>query len=317
MANADGNIHGCTRPGGDLIPILDRLDPSIRLVVSAHTHQAYVCVNGAGTKRSHATYTQAGSFTRMVGDIDLTLDVARDSILRVHADNHLVGNDVAADPDVAALVARYVTATAPLVNRTVGQLTAELNRDGQSTAGGASGETTIADVVADSRLEMTAGAPDHAVAAFINPGGVRADLPAGTVNYGALFRVGPFNDFLVTETLTGAQLYELLTEQFTGHSQPFMLGVSRGFTYTWDASKPDAQKIVPGSVKIDGVPVTPAATYRITIDEFLVQGGDGFGAFKSGTNKQTGGVDHDVLERYFEAHVPLAPPARNRITRLH
>jgi 5'-nucleotidase len=317
IANADGNIHGCGTPSGDLVPILDRLDPSIPLVVSAHTHQAYVCVNGAGTKRSHATYVQASSFTRAVGDIDVTLDVAHDRIVRVHADTHLVGNDVVPDPDVAALVARYVTATAPLVNRQVGMLTAELNRDGQNAARGESGETTMADVIADSRLEMTAGTADRAVAGFINPGGVRADLSAGVVTYGAIYRVSPFNDLLITETLTGAQLYQLLTEQFVGHAQPFILGVSRGFTYTWDASKPDAQKIVPGSVKIDGVPVTPTGTYRVTIDDFLAGGGDGFATFKAGTDKRTGGVDHDVLERYFTTHTPLAPPARNRITRLN
>lgn len=317
FSDQNAGIDRCANPGGDLVPILDRLDPSIRLVVSAHTHQAYVCVNGAGTKRSHATYTQASSFTRMVGDIDVTLDVQNDRIVRIHADNHLVGNDVAPDPDIAALVARYVTASAPLVNRHVGQLTGDLNRDGENTTTGASGETTMADVVADSRLEMTAGTPDHAVAAFINPGGVRANLPAGVVTYGAMFRVAPFSDLLVTETLTGAQLYQLLTEQFVGRSRPFVLGVSRGVTYTWDASKPDPGKVVPGSLEIDGVPVTAAGTYRVTIDDFLAGGGDGFAAFKAGTNRETGGLDHDVLEHYLEAHAPLAPPARNRITRLH
>jgi len=329
LTKANADFHGCDGAGGDLLPILERLDPSIRLVLSAHTHEAYVCANGRGTQHSHAFYTQSSSYTRMVGDIDVTLDVATDRIVHVKGDNVLIVNDrtpnpapaaypaLAPDPHIAALVALYAGATAPLVNRPVGKLNGELNRDGENTTDGATGETTMGDVVADARLEMTAGTPEAAVAAFINAGGVRANLPSGVVTYGAMYSVAPFGDLLITETLTGAQLYDLLDEQFVGKSRPALLGVSRGFTYAWDASQPDAQKVVRGSVAINGVPVSATGTYRVTVDDFMAGGGDGFAAFTHGTDRRTGGVDHDVLEQYLAAHAPLDPPARNRITRLH
>ncbi len=90
-------------------------------------------------------------------------------------------------------------------------------------------------------------------------------------------------------------------------TQPQILDVSVGFTYTWDASKPDAEKVVRGSVKIDGVPVTATGTYRVAIDEFIAGGGDNFIALKNGTDRETGEVDHDALVRYFSAHNPLDP----------
>jgi 5'-nucleotidase len=321
--------HACPGAGGDLIPILDRLDPSIKLVISAHTHAGYICPDGQGTTHAHVFYSQAASFTRMLTDLDVTLDVASDTIVRVRGDNRLVVNDrtpnpaaaayppLPPDPAIAALVARYVTATAPLVNRPVGRLTGDLTRDGETTTAGGSGETTMGDVVADAHRDAGAGTADPAVAGFINAGGVRADLPAGVVTYGAMFSVAPFGDLLVSETLTGAQIYTLLDEQFVGKSRPQILGVSHGFTYTWDASQPDDRKVVRGSVKIDGVPVTETGTYRVTVDEFMAGGGDGFTALTQGTGRRTGDVDHDVLEHYLEAHDPLEPPARNRITRLH
>jgi 5'-nucleotidase len=321
--------HTCPGAGGDLIPILDGLDPSIKLVISARTHVGYICPTGQGTAHSHAFYTQAASFTRMLTDLDVTLDVATDTIVHVDGDNRLVVNDrtpnplpslyppLPPDPGIAALVARYVTATAPLVNRPVGRLTGELNRTGEITSDGTSGETTMGDVVADSLLEATAGPPERAVAGFINAGGVRANISAGVVTYGTVFSVAPFNDLLLSETLTGAQLYALLDEQFVGKSQPQILDVSRGFSYTWDASKPNPEKVVRGSVKIDGVPVTETGTYRVTVDDFMAVGGDGFTALIQGTDRRTGVVDHDALERYLETHNPLEPPALNRITRLH
>jgi 5'-nucleotidase len=102
-----------------------------------------------------------------------------------------------------------------------------------------------------------------------------------------------------------------------GKTRPQILDVSQGFTYSWDASKPDAEKVVRGIVKIDGVPVTATGTYRVAIDEFMAGGGDNFTALKNGTDRETGEVDHDALVHYFSAHDPLDPPARNRITRLH
>ena len=322
------NDKSCAGAAGDLIPVLDHLDPAIAVVVSGHTHWGYVCPDGQGTHGRHVFTTQASSFGRMLTGLDLTLDVATDTIAHVEANNELVTSDaapnplpsrfpaLAADPAIAAFVGRYVSASAPLVNREVSRLTGALNRTGEDTRTGATGETTMADTIADARLE-TGGTARAAVAAFVNAGGVRANLEPGVVTYGAMYSVEPFGNVIFGVTLTGAQLYQLLEQQFTGKPRPQIMGVSRGFGYSWDAGAAEGAKIVPGSVKIDGVPVEAARAYRVNVDNFMLGGGDGFVALKEGTDSAPGFIDRDALERFLTAHAPLAPPARNRITRLH
>jgi 5'-nucleotidase len=140
----------------------------------------------------------------------------------------------------------------------------------------------------------------------------------GDVLFGEAYSVDPFGDLMYTETVTGAQLYTILGEQWPSKNEAELLSVSRGFHYVWDASLPDgASKVVPGSVTIGGRPVIMTATYRVTVDEFLLHGGDGFVGFMNGTNPVSGELDRDVLDAYIAAHSPLTPAPRDRIQRLH
>jgi len=329
--------HSCAGATGDLLPILDRLDPSIKLVVSGHTHRAYICPHGEGTQHSTVFYTSAGKYGQAITDIDLTIDPATDTIAHIDAHNQLIVNDtapnpapaaypaLAPDPAIAALVARYTAATKPLVNRVIGHITADFTTEGSATASGGSGESTLGDLIADARLEATRA--QGAVAAFMNEGGIRSTLHVraldgsktpGDVLYGETYSVEPFGDLLYTETVTGAQIYTMLGEQWPHKNEADLLSVSRGFHYVWDASLPDgASKVVPGSVTIDGRPVVMTASYRVTVDAFLIGGGDGFVALASGTGRIAGDIDRDVLDAYVTAHSPLTPGPRDRIQRLH
>jgi 5'-nucleotidase len=324
------NDPSCTGAGGDLLPVLDKLDRSIRLVLSAHTHWAYLCASGQGTNNPHVFYTSAGKYGQIVSNINVDIDVASGAITNIAARNELVINDrgpnpiartdqaVSPDPAVAALVARYEGVTGPLVNRVIGQAAAALNYDDTDVAHGASGETPLGDVVADARLAATSAPPQAAAIAFINATGIRADLQAGAVTFGDAFNVQPFGNLLYTETLTGAQLLTVLDEQWIGKREPEVLGTSRGFGYTWDASAPEgASKVVPGSVKLAGKPLDLAANYRVTVDDFLAAGGDGFVVFRRGTQKIAGPIDIGAFDNYITAHSPLAAPPPDRIVRLH
>jgi 5'-nucleotidase len=324
------NDPSCAGADGDLLPILDKLDPSIRLVVSGHTHRAYLCGSGQGSHNARIFYTSAGRYGQVVSDIDVTLDVAAGTIAGITARNQLVVNDhgpnplaatqpaLPPDPAIAALVARYGGATAPLVNRVIGRVTSDISLDGMEVARGGSGETAMGDVIADARLAATQGGPQPAVIAFINAGGIRSYLRSGDVTFGSAYNVEPFGDLLYTETLTGAQLLALLDEQWAGKKEVELLGVSRGFTYTWDASKPDGtSKLVAGSVTVAGRPLDPAASYRVTVDAFLAGGGDGFVVLRSGLQKAAGPIDLDALDAYLTAHSPLSPAPLDRIVRLH
>ena len=98
-----------------------------------------------------------------------------------------------------------------------------------------SGENAAGNLIADSQLAATddeAGAN----AAFMNPGGVRFNFPAGAVSYGAAFTVQPFGNTLTTMTLTGAQVLELLAEQWCGQNRPRILLPSSTVAYAYSAA---------------------------------------------------------------------------------
>ena len=163
--------------------------------------------------------------------------------------------------------------------------------------------------------------------AFMNPGGIRnggliyanqagGEAP-GEVTYGELFTVQPFNNVLTVLSCTGAQIEALLEQQvFPIGVQGTMLQVSRGFAYTWNAAGPAGDRIDPSTITINGVVVDPAQSYRVTTNNFLATGGDGFSVFTQCTNPLGGDIDLDALVAYFQAHSPVPPGPRDRITRI-
>ena len=159
----------------------------------------------------------------------------------------------------------------------------------------------------------------------MNPGGLRADLayaPSGSegdgqVTYGEAFTVQPFGNSLVTMTLTGAQLKTVLEQQFQGQgtqNRNRMLQVSAsGLTYAWSLSAPACGKVDLASIKIKGVAIEPQATYRVTVNSFLADGGDHFLALREGTDRLGGVQDLDAFEAYVRTHF-RGPGPQNRIT---
>ncbi len=161
----------------------------------------------------------------------------------------------------------------------------------------------------------------------MNPGGVRDDLifaetpgsePPGDILYGEAFPVLPFGFRLVTMTLTGAQLKDVLEQQFPGFGGQTVqrtLSVWDGFTYTWSASAPLGSKI--SSLALNGVPIDPAPSYRVTVNDFLARGGDGFTLLTGGTDAVTSaGSELDAFIAHLAASSPVAPPPANRIQRI-
>jgi 5'-nucleotidase len=168
--------------------------------------------------------------------------------------------------------------------------------------------------VADAQLEATA-APDHGAAriAFVNNGGLRADLlpKDGQVTHAEVFAVHPFGNVLVTLNLTGRQIHQLLESQWLNAGS--LLQVSRGFSYRWSASAMPGQRIVPADIRLNGAPLQEDAVYRVTVNDFLAGGGDGYAVLQAGTDRLTGDFDVDVLERYLDTGVRQATPAGGRV----
>ena len=333
-------VNDKTCPGfaGDILGIADRLDPAVDVVVSGHTHQEYVCARPDGK-----LITQTGFYGRIATKIDLTIDPNTRKVTKKEANNIVAVNDVgvkdakgaliplpagisvqAKDNAIDALVERYVSLTAPITNIVLGNIGGFLDRKTNPA-----GESTLGDVIADAFLAGSSDpsyGPKPAQIAFTNPGGIRADLVTTLqVTFGQLYNVQPFGNNLTTMDLTGNQLLRLLEQQWES-PQPAggrVLPLSSGFSYSWDASKPQGaapntgNRVVAGSMKLNGTAIDPAKTYRITANNFLASGGDNFSVLKNGANIQQGAVDIDVVSAYFKAQGTVASPTLNRIARLN
>jgi 5'-nucleotidase len=251
----------------------------------------------------------------------MTLNTRTGQPESISVNNVIVTRDVARNPLLTALVDKYRALSAPLANRVIGSITADITRTAN-----AAGESALGDVIADAQLEATA--PDgfgNAVVAFMNPGGIRADLSynqisggeqPGEVTYSEAFTVQPFGNSLVTMSLTGAQIETLLEQQWVGQPSARILQVSAGFAYSWSASAPVGDKVDPATIQINGVTVDPSTTYRVTVNSFLADGGDNFVVLREGTDRLGGDVDADALEKYFQAHSPVPPGPQNRISQV-
>jgi 5'-nucleotidase len=135
------------------------------------------------------------------------------------------------------------------------------------------------------------------------------------VSYADVFASQPFRNQLITLTLTGAEIKAALEQQWLDEKRPRILQVSGGFSYAWDSAKPFGERVDTASMKLNGAPIEPAKDYRVTINNFLALGGDGFTAFKVDVPRQTGLYDDEALFAYFQANSPIAPAPPRRITR--
>ncbi len=312
---------GSLDPTSPIIPIAKGLDPAIDMVVSGHTHQPYVCdiPDPAGQPR---LVTSASSFGRLFTETNLTYDRRTKDIVRasVAGSNMVVSRDVAKDPVQTTLIARYKTLVTPIASKVLGHITADVGRTGAAL--NSAGESSLGDLIADAQLAdpSTVTGGQTPVIAFMNPGGIRADLTfssstfgeaPGDVTFDEAFTVQPFNNYLVSMTLTGADIYALLTQQVTGANSGTgqrTLQVSKGFAYTMTPTGP-----VDGSVTMGGVPVVKTASYRVVTNNFLADGGDNFKAFTNGTGRFFGGLDIDAFARYLSTVSPYTPAAPTRI----
>ena len=309
------NDKSCPDLDGDIMPILARLDPAIDVVVSGHTHNAYICeLPRAGAKP--LLLTSAGRYGSMFTEIGLTVS-ADSGVVSRRADNIIVQGEPysgasgavplqtqfpvwAKDAATAAIVDRYVAAAKPVVARVIGKLSGPITRE-QTLAR----EHVGGNFIADAQLAATRHL--GAQIAFSNSGGVRADIvPAadGSVTFGQLFAMQPFGNSLVVKTLTGAQLKALLEQQFDSGTntvaRPNMLLPSKGFFFAYDLSRPAGQRIV--EMRLDGKPIDPAARYRVTVVNFLSSGGDNFTVLTQGTDPADPNiVDVDASEAYLKA----------------
>ena len=313
-----GTINGCSGISAPIAQIAAQMDAEIDQIISGHTHQGYICSlpDPEGNPR---LVTSAADYGRAVTETTLEIDRRTGEVDRTSAVavNHLVDRSVA-DPEQTEIIAKWNALAGPLKATIVGSHTEDILGDSSGNRGI---ETPMADLVADAILWGTEAEKGGAQIAFMNVGGVREDLPmapkygegAGEVTFAEAYDIAPFGNLLNSLDLTGAQIEEVLEQQYqpipARGSRPMLaLGVSEGFTYEWDATQPQGSRVVPGSMMLNGTPIDLAETYRVGTLSFLAQGGDSFTAFTQGTNLLGGPEDLQNLVDYLEVHPGLTAP---------
>jgi 5'-nucleotidase len=294
---------------GPIVDIVKRLHDEVDVVISGHAH-GFTNALVANKSGKQILVTQAFSASTAYGDIDLTIsrrsgDVVEKSatIVTTWADQ---GPGLSPDVQVAKIVAAADERVAPLVNRLIGVSQRALTRSEN-----AAGESALGNLIADAQRVIT-----QSQFAFMNPGGMRADLDAGEVTWGELFAIQPFANDLVSMDLSGAQIELLLEQQWSNQAFARLLKIS-GLAYTWDAARPIGERVI-DIRDANGITLDPAALYRVTVNSFLASGGDGFTVLPQGTNRVVGPVDLDALVEFIDTLTqPFDAAIEQRIQRLN
>lgn len=305
------DISECPGVQGNIVPIAEGLDPMVSVIVSGHSHQPHIC------EFSGKLVTQAGSSGRMFTVIDLRFDGETKTLLGREARQRPVTRDIEPHQGVLELVATYREIAEPLANRAVAQITGDFIRGHRAEAG----NSAMGQLIADSQLAASAEEAGAQIA-FMNPGGIRSSLryssegqerEDGIVTYADLHIVQPFGNVLITMTLTGAEIHQLLEQQWADENRANIMAVSRGFSYTWDPAAERGSRVIAESITLHGEPLDMEAEYRVTVNNFMADGGDGFVVLREGRNRTGGVVDLDAIVTYMSANSPLEPVVEARI----
>jgi 5'-nucleotidase len=283
----------CANLTGPITNVVKRLDPAIRLVISGHSHQGYLC------KVDGRLVTQADMGGHVLSRIKLTVDTETNTVRDLSAAQEvMVPGTWPADPALTAYLKKSrERSTAALAQAIATLAVPSVKREKESAR-----ESALGDLVADSMLY--AARPFGAQIALQNPGGIRQDLETAEgnrVTLGHAMAVLPFGNTMVAMNLHGAHIVDLLEQQWIGgrEAKRGLLQVSEGFWYEWDPKLPEGSRVLPGSVKLNGVPLQMDSSYRVVTNNFLAEGGDGFPGFTKGSNRAPTSIrDIDALTSY-------------------
>ncbi|MDM4765369.1 bifunctional metallophosphatase/5'-nucleotidase [Pelomonas sp. SE-A7] len=307
-----GGPNECPSLSGAIVGLVKKLDPAVGLVVSGHTHRSYVC------RFDGRLVTSAERYGVIVSAIDLKLDRKTRRIVSAEAHNEVTDPArYAKAPEQTALLAAYETQSAALINRVVARIAETIEQPADRT-----GSSPMGQLIADAYLDATA-APQNGGAqlALVNQTGVRRSLTFrgdGSITFGDIYAAQPFKNELVTLSLTGEELRLVLEQQWRPPSQRNSpLPVSKGFSYSFDGTRPLGQRVLVETMRLNGKPIDLKAVYRVTTNDYLSTGGDGYTSFAAGKSAQIGKSDLDALVEYLEKlGAPVRSPAMDRVKRI-
>lgn len=270
---------------------LARSVPGIDVIVGGHSHT----VLREAILEGETIIVQTGSYGKYLGKLVLHIEEGK----RRAFSYQLIPVDPARQlplPPVAQMIGRYSARIAPVVRKVVGISQVDLLRSRE-------GESNLGDLICDA-MRLRAGAQ----MSFHNRGGIRSNLFRGKVTFGDLFTVLPFDNRVVTMSLAGSEILEIL-EHSIGIS-PGMLQTS-GIKILFDSSRPAGKKVV--HVMVGQKPLLPASRYVVATNDFLASGGDGFEEFMRGRRLKDWGLLREVVAKYLSDHSPITIGVDGRI----
>jgi 5'-nucleotidase len=314
---------GCKDLEGDIVDIAKKIDVGVSAIISGHTHQGYNCVipDPAGKPR---IVIEGDQYGHLLQRLDLTVDIANHAIKQVKAQNLVINYaERKANSTLDSKMTELLTSAKAKTDVVKNQFVVNLGVPQVKRADSRSSESALGDVIADAQLAATQD--QKAKIAFMNPGGIRADLPItlnikpnNALNFGDVFSVQPFGNSMAVMDLTGAQIKALLEQQTTGNNAGTnvkLLQVSSGFTYTLTLSAAEGSRV--SKLALNGTLLVDATSYRVTMNSFLAGGGDNFTVFKDGKNvvQLPNLVDVDALVAYLKVNAAtLDGTVKGRIT---
>jgi 5'-nucleotidase len=290
-----------------------KVDDEVDLIVAGHTHQ------GVNTVIDGKRVVEAYSYGTAYADVDIKVGTRTGNVASSSADvirtwhNKPDGTPaITPDREVQRIVDKANEAVAPIKNEVVGHANVDLTRT-QVPSAPPGGESNLGDVTTDAmnwEADQLEGTVDFA---FVNSGGIRADIPAGDITRGEVIEAFPFQNVLATTTLTGAQVKEVLEQGASG--QRGMVQVS-GLRFTYDPSQPVGSRVTSITVSATGQPIDPGANYRVVTNDFMINGGDSYTTFLQGTNTVTYSDQllSDVVVGYVRQFSPISQQIEGRIT---
>lgn len=295
--------------------LVEEAHPGIDAIISGHTHQEYLLQTDSGM-----WVTQAGQYGEALGQLELSYDLeagelvaSEASLVRPIDPEDPESARCQGDPEIQQIVDDAVEVADELGAEVIGEVEGEVpfvratDGDGGQNR---SADSTLGGLVADAQAWAARQTAPEVDFALMNPGGLRDDLSLGTITYRELATVQPFANTLVVLELDGAQIREVLEQQWREDGDIRLSG-STELRYTYDPAAPLGERLL--EVLIDGVPLEDAETYQVTVNSFLAGGGDGFTAFTEAQSAtDTGMTDLVGIMDYVREHTPLAPELARR-----
>lgn len=292
-SNKDGS-----NPVGELVDIANKVDDEVDVLFGGHNH-AYT-----NTMVDGKLLVQSYSYGTAFSDVDLVINPKTKDVESKKAEIVTTyRNSITPDAKIKQMLDAYVANVGPILNEVIGTTPSPISRTAN-----AAGESALGNMIADAMRTQTG--TDFA---FMNPGGVRADIDAGNITWKEAFTVQPFGNDLVKMTVTGADIKTLLEQQWG--TKVRIMPIS-GLKVAYNDSRAAGDRIV-SMVKNDGTPIELNKSYTITVNNYMADGGDGYTVLAGITNRTVDIVDLEAFVNYIKAKGVVDPKIEGRITKLN